>query len=546
MINSISVYGNLLRNMQINNKVSSLATERLSTGKRINHASDSPSDILRISRLNSKIRGTDVAGRNIQDGISLIQTTESALNGVQNIGQRLKELSVSYKNDSLSDDDKKAIEDEGRELLKEMQNIQDNTEFNGQKVFNKGKFSIQTGSDAISSYDIKVQGLNISNGSIIIPSQNNTSTTTNTNTSNTESAKGTTSNNNNNNSTTTTKTTTVTTVPTGINGFVEWKNTSGNLVYVGNVKDGVYDGYGTLYDGKGNMKYQGNFANGEFDGYGKIYGDNGNVVYTGSTSNGVCNGYGNLYNDQGDKIYEGNFENGVYSGFGVETSSNGYVYEGNFKNGLKNDDGKLSDQCKNVLYQGTWVDDKPIDSRPIDGYTPKTSSDVKPVVFHNTSSKSLSDVPTTNSAVTSTTSVTTTTEKSNSTGTNSSTSTGKENSTTTTTTNCGNTGGTTTSPTSSLDISTILKDDNIDKYVLSPIRQAISSLGIQEEILNSRYELSQSQNQIRENYLSKIEDVDMAKEILKKAKADMLLQTSMSLFSNGLDQDRNYIAMLLR
>jgi len=650
-----NVYGILLRNMQINSRLSATATERLSTGKRINHASDSPSDMLRISRLNSKIRGTEVAGRNIQDGISLIQTTENSLNQIQNMGQRLKELSVSYNNGTLNDDDKKVIENESKELLKEIQNIQEKTDFNGQKVFSKDKYTIQTGSEANDTYDVKIKGIDISklgvastntslntnnventtslnNGSLTttlssIKSTGSTSTgattkgTTSIGTSNPDtitSAQKTSvstqiantgSTSTSTGSTTTTTTTTTSTSSTSTttnqtsnplmtavnvtntNGYVEWKNSSGNLIYVGNVTNGKCDGYGTLYDGTGSKVYQGNFTSGAYNGFGTIY-SGGKVAYVGTTANGIYNGFGTTYDSSGNTAYAGDFKDGKYDGYGTEKLSNGYIYSGYYKEGLRNGYGTLSNQSWCPLYAGNWANDKPSDGRTISGYTPKTASDVKVVVntppaiiipststgggttptpgtgtggdtgtgtTPSTGGSGSTTPPSTGTGTTSPSTGGTTTPTDGSSGT-----TPSGGGSTTPTDNTGNTGGTGTTPstgnggsnttpptnstggTDNSNVINILKDDNIDKYILKPVRDAISSLGVQEEILSSRYDLSVNQNQINEDYLSKIEDVDMAKEMLKKARADMLLQVNLSLFSNKLSDDRDYIAMLLR
>lgn len=628
-----NIYGILLRNMQLNKKISATATERLTTGKRINHASDSPSDILRINRLNSKIRGTEVAGRNIQDGVSLIQTTENSLEQVQNIGQRLKELSVHYNNDTLNADDKKIIENETKELLKEIQNIQNKTNFNGQNVFSKDKYTIQTGSEANDTYDIKIGCVDVSKLGIISTantqssnSTNNTASIQNSNTTNisnsgslTTTTKATTGNTGSTSlsgvsptapstgssisgqttgtcSTETTAKATITSSSissttstsnplmtavnvTNTNGYVEWKNSSGNLIYVGNVTNGKYDGYGTLYDGSGNKVYQGNFTNGAYNGYGTIY-SGGKVSYIGSISNGVYNGFGTTYDSSGNITYAGDFKNGKYDGYGTEKLSNGYIYSGYFKEGLKEGYGTLSNQYWLPLYAGNWTSDKPSDGRAISGYTPKTASDVK-VITHtppattipststggNTGNSGSTPTPTPGTGTGGDTG-TGTTPNTGGSGTTTPPSTGTGG-TTTPNDNTGNTGGTggtggtppstgnggsnTTPPTNSTggtdnnsNVINILKDDNVDKYILKPVREAISSLGIQEEILNIRYDLSVSQNQIHEEYLSKIEDVDMAKEMLKKSKADMLLQVNLSLFTTQLDNDRDYISMLLR
>ena len=105
------------------------STEKLSTGKAINSAADSPSDILRINRMSSQIRGTRAAQKNIQDAMSLLQVMESSLTQMHDMGLRLKELSIQYNNSILTADEKGIIEKESTELVKAMKWIMENTYF---------------------------------------------------------------------------------------------------------------------------------------------------------------------------------------------------------------------------------------------------------------------------------------------------------------------------------------------------------------------------------------------------------------------------------
>ncbi len=129
-----------------NNSIKNI-NQKLSTGKKINYASDGPSDILRINRLNSQIRCSQVAQRNIQDGISFLQVREAAINEMISITQRIKELSTRYKNDILNLEDKKIIEIETSELLTNINEIKQNTKFNGLNVFEDKKLTIQHGAN---------------------------------------------------------------------------------------------------------------------------------------------------------------------------------------------------------------------------------------------------------------------------------------------------------------------------------------------------------------------------------------------------------------
>ena len=142
----MNVSGILRNNYGISNQMNYYKTaiaksnEKLSTRKRINSASDSPADMLRISKFNSQVRGSQVAQRNIQDGISMLQTADVSLGNATEMGQRLKELSVQYNNETLSVEDKSLIEQEAKELTKGLQDTLKNTKYNEIEVFDKKKY----------------------------------------------------------------------------------------------------------------------------------------------------------------------------------------------------------------------------------------------------------------------------------------------------------------------------------------------------------------------------------------------------------------------
>ncbi len=107
------------------------ALERLSSGKRINKASDDAAGLAISQKMDAQIRGLRQASRNSLDGISLIQTAEGALNEVSAILQRIRELSVQSANDTNTDEDRTSIQAEVDELIKEIDSISNKTEFNG-------------------------------------------------------------------------------------------------------------------------------------------------------------------------------------------------------------------------------------------------------------------------------------------------------------------------------------------------------------------------------------------------------------------------------
>lgn len=123
------------RNFQINNRNKIKAMERLSSGYRINRAADDAAGLAISEKLRGQIRGLERAAKNVQDGISFCQTADGALNEVHNILGRIKELSVQAANDVCTDEDRGNINDEIKQLKKELNRISGDTEFNKKKIF---------------------------------------------------------------------------------------------------------------------------------------------------------------------------------------------------------------------------------------------------------------------------------------------------------------------------------------------------------------------------------------------------------------------------
>jgi flagellin len=108
--------------------------EKLSSGLRINRAADDAAGLAVSEKLRSQIRGTNQAMRNAQDGISMIQTAEGALEEVHAMLQRMRELAVQAANDTYSNDDRKAINNELQALKTEINAISQRTKFNGKNL----------------------------------------------------------------------------------------------------------------------------------------------------------------------------------------------------------------------------------------------------------------------------------------------------------------------------------------------------------------------------------------------------------------------------
>ncbi len=125
---------NTYRQLTNNNALSSKALEKLSSGLRINRAGDDAAGLAISEKMRGQIRGLDQAARNAQDGISLIQTAEGALNETHSILQRMRELAVQAANDTNTDIDRGAIQDEIKQLKSEIDRIAYTTEFNTKKL----------------------------------------------------------------------------------------------------------------------------------------------------------------------------------------------------------------------------------------------------------------------------------------------------------------------------------------------------------------------------------------------------------------------------
>ncbi|MCI2253000.1 flagellin [Domibacillus sp. PGB-M46] len=113
--------------------------EKLSSGLRINRAGDDAAGLAISEKMRAQVKGLDQASRNAQDGISLIQTAEGALNETHSILQRMRELSVQSSNETNTADDRGALDKEFQQLKKEVTRIADQTEFNT-KTLLKGGF----------------------------------------------------------------------------------------------------------------------------------------------------------------------------------------------------------------------------------------------------------------------------------------------------------------------------------------------------------------------------------------------------------------------
>ncbi|MCQ6277138.1 flagellin [Bacillus sp. V3B] len=118
------------------NEAQGKSMEKLSSGLRINKAGDDAAGLAISEKMRGQIRGLDQASSNAQDGISLIQTAEGALNETHSILQRMRELAVQSTNDTNTADDRAELQKEVGQLKEEIDRIANNTEFNTKKLLN--------------------------------------------------------------------------------------------------------------------------------------------------------------------------------------------------------------------------------------------------------------------------------------------------------------------------------------------------------------------------------------------------------------------------
>ncbi|WP_340701078.1 flagellin [Brevibacillus borstelensis] len=127
---------NTYRQLNTNTTATSKNIERLSSGLRINRAGDDAAGLAISEKMRGQIRGLDMASKNGQDGISLIQTAEGALNETHSILQRMRELAVQSSNDTNTADDRNELQKEISQLKDEIDRISSTTEFNTKKLLN--------------------------------------------------------------------------------------------------------------------------------------------------------------------------------------------------------------------------------------------------------------------------------------------------------------------------------------------------------------------------------------------------------------------------
>ena len=133
--------------------------ERLSSGLRINKAADDAAGLAIADGFQSQVRGTSVAQRNAQDGVSLVQTADGSLGETTNILQRIRELAVQAANGTQSNNNRTSIDNEVQQLLAQIDDIATDTDFNGIRVLSSAQtVTLQAGANPSQTLVIAVGG----------------------------------------------------------------------------------------------------------------------------------------------------------------------------------------------------------------------------------------------------------------------------------------------------------------------------------------------------------------------------------------------------
>ncbi len=153
---------NAHRNLESTSNKVAKSMERLSSGFRINRAADDAAGLAISEKLRGQIGGLNQARRNVQDGISLVQTAEGSLTEVHSMLQRARELSVQYTNGTLATEDRTAIASEVDQLSAEIDRIQRTSQFNGIRLLDGSvtRITFQVGANDGETIDATTSNLN--------------------------------------------------------------------------------------------------------------------------------------------------------------------------------------------------------------------------------------------------------------------------------------------------------------------------------------------------------------------------------------------------
>jgi len=169
VINTNIMSLNAQRNLSATQSALATSVQRLSTGLRVNSAKDDAAGLAIAERMNTQVRGMNVAIRNANDAISLSQTAEGSLSKINDMGQRMRELAVQSANATNSDSDRKNLDAEYQALAQEIKRNLAGAAFNGTKLFAAAAaLTFQVGANAATTDQITIKTENLAGENSIV------------------------------------------------------------------------------------------------------------------------------------------------------------------------------------------------------------------------------------------------------------------------------------------------------------------------------------------------------------------------------------------
>ena len=169
IINTNIMSLNAQRNLSATQSALATSVQRLSTGLRVNSAKDDAAGLAIAERMNTQVRGMNVAIRNANDAISLSQTAEGSLSKINDMGQRMRELAVQSANATNSDSDRQNLDAEYQALAEEIKRNLAGASFNGTKLFAAAAaLTFQVGANAASTDQITINTQNLTGENSIV------------------------------------------------------------------------------------------------------------------------------------------------------------------------------------------------------------------------------------------------------------------------------------------------------------------------------------------------------------------------------------------
>ena len=169
VINTNIMSLNAQRNLSATQSALATSVQRLSTGLRVNSAKDDAAGLAIAERMNTQVRGMNVAIRNANDAISLSQTAEGSLSKINDMGQRMRELAVQSANATNSDSDRQNLDAEYQALAEEIKRNLAGAAFNGTKLFaTAAALTFQVGANAATTDQITINTQNLTGDNSIV------------------------------------------------------------------------------------------------------------------------------------------------------------------------------------------------------------------------------------------------------------------------------------------------------------------------------------------------------------------------------------------